>query len=73
MPDSTYVSTWQGFVCVSFIIDVFVCRIEGWRVSASARTDFVRDGLEQALAAHCFTDLSYAQFYDAPRWRSASG
>ena len=34
---------------VAFIIDVFSRYIVGWRVSASARTDFVLDALEQAL------------------------
>ena len=47
--DFTYVSTWQGFAYVAFIIDVFARRIVGWRVSPSARTDFVLDALEQAL------------------------
>jgi transposase InsO family protein len=47
--DFTYVSTWQGFVYVAFVIDVFARRIVGWRVSRSARTDFVLDALEQAL------------------------
>ncbi len=49
--DFTYVSTWQGFVYVAFVIDVFARRIVGWRVSSSARTDFVLDALEQALYA----------------------
>ncbi len=49
--DFTYVSTWQGFVYVAFIIDVFARRIVGWRVSRSMRTDFVLDALEQALYA----------------------
>ena len=47
--DFTYVATWQGFVYVAFVIDVFARRIVGWRVSRSARTDFVLDALEQAL------------------------
>lgn len=47
--DFTFVSTWQGFAYVAFIIDVFARRIVGWRVSSSARTDFVLDALEQAL------------------------
>ncbi|MGV8594063.1 IS3 family transposase [Pseudomonas aeruginosa] len=49
--DFTYVSTWQGFVYVAFVIDVFARRIVGWKVSGSARTDFVLDALEQALHA----------------------
>ena len=49
--DFTYVSTWQGWVYVAFVIDVFVRRIVGWRVSRSMHTDFVLDALEQALYA----------------------
>jgi len=49
--DFTYVSTWQGFVYVAFVIDAFARRIVGWRASSSARTDFVLDALEQALYA----------------------
>ncbi|EGF1779392.1 IS3 family transposase [Escherichia coli] len=49
--DFTYVSTWQGFVYVAFIIDVFVGYIVGWRVSSSMETTFVLDALEQALWA----------------------
>jgi len=59
--DFTYVSTiarqamlaslrgGQGFVYVAFVIDTFADRIVGWRVSRSAKTDFVLDALEQAL------------------------
>ena len=47
--DFTYVSTWGGFVYVAFVIDAFARRIVGWRVSRSARADFVLDALEQAL------------------------
>jgi transposase InsO family protein len=49
--DFTYVSMWQGWRYVAFIIDVFARRIVGWRVSNSMRTDFVLDALEQALYA----------------------
>ena len=47
--DFTYVSTWQGFVYVAFVIDAFARRIVGWRVSRSAEPGFVLDALEQAL------------------------
>jgi len=47
--DFTYVSTWQGWLYVAFVIDVYARRIVGWRVSRSMRTDFVLDALEQAL------------------------
>jgi putative transposase len=42
--DFTYVSTWQGWLYVAFVIDVFARRVVGWRVSSSMRT-------EQALYA----------------------
>jgi transposase InsO family protein len=47
--DFTYVTTWQGFVYVAFIIDVFSRRIVGWRASRTAHAGFVLDALEQAL------------------------
>ena len=49
--DFTYVSTWQGWQYVAFVIDVFARRIVGWRLSSSMSTDFVLDALEQALWA----------------------
>jgi transposase InsO family protein len=49
LSDFTYVSTWQGFAYVAFVIDAFARRIVGWRVSRHARADFVLDALEQAL------------------------
>ena len=47
--DLTYVATWQGFVYVAFVIDVFARRIVGWRASRTANTGFVRDALQQAI------------------------
>jgi len=49
LADFTYVSTWQGFVYVAFVIDAFARRIVGWRVSSTAHADFVLDALKQAL------------------------
>jgi len=49
--DFTYVSTWQGWLYVAFVIDVYARRIVGWRVSRSMQTDFVLDTLEHALHA----------------------
>jgi putative transposase len=44
-------------VYVAFVIDVFARRIVGWRASASLKTDFVLDALEQAIYARCGTML----------------
>jgi len=49
--DFTCVSTWQGWLYVAFVINVYARRIVGWRVSASMTTDAVLDALEQALYA----------------------
>ena len=46
----TYVSTWQGFAYVAFVIETFGDRIVGWKLSASQITDFVLDALEQTLS-----------------------
>ena len=50
-PTHPYVSTWQGWVYVAFVVDVFSRRIVGWRQSSSMHTEFVLDALEQALYA----------------------
>ena len=54
--DFTYVATWQGFVFVAFVIDVYSRMIVGWRVSSSVKTELVLDALEQALHARSDTD-----------------
>ena len=47
--DFTYVATWQGFVYVAFVIDVFSRRRLGWRAQRTMDTGLVLDALEQAL------------------------
>jgi transposase InsO family protein len=47
--DLTDVAAWSGFAYVAFIIDAYVRRIVGWRVSRTAHAGFVLDTLEQAL------------------------
>lgn len=49
MADFTYVWALDGFVCTSFVTDVFSRRILGWRVSASRATPLVMSALGQAL------------------------
>jgi putative transposase len=49
--DITYVATWNGFVYVAFVTDVFSRRIVGWQVSRSLRSDLALDALEMALWA----------------------
>lgn len=44
--DFTCVFTWQGFVHVAFVIDMFFHHIVGWRLSRSMQTVLVLDALE---------------------------
>ncbi|CAM5787265.1 hypothetical protein RFUL19S_01897 [Rhizobacter fulvus] len=46
----TYQSTWQGWLYVALVIDIFARRSVGWPVSNGMRTDFVLVALEQALS-----------------------
>jgi len=49
--DFTDVSTWQSWLYVAFVIDVYARRIVSWQVGTSMTTDFALDALEQALCA----------------------
>lgn len=68
---------------MAFVIDVFARRIVGWKVSRSARTDFVLDALEQALYArqpaqpggglihHRDRGVQYVSIRSTDRWAEA--
>jgi putative transposase len=45
----TYVETAGGFVCSSFILDLFSRRIVGWQVSGTLRAELALDALEMAI------------------------
>ncbi len=51
--DITYAATWRGVVYVAFVIDVFGCRIVGWRVWNSLKT---RSGSGRARAGVVLVD-----------------
>ena len=48
LADITYCSTWEGWLYVSFILDVFSRMIVGWQIAPHMRTDLVLDALEMA-------------------------
>lgn len=48
LADITYCSTWEGWLYVSFILDVYARMIIGWQISTNMRTDLVLDALEMA-------------------------
>ncbi|GAA4210559.1 hypothetical protein GCM10022252_78550 [Streptosporangium oxazolinicum] len=47
--DITYVPTWQGFIYLAVVLDVFSCRIVGWAMAEHMRTELVTDALAMAL------------------------
>jgi len=47
--DLTYVRTWDGFVYVAFVFDVYSRFIVGWQAASHLRTDLALDALEMAL------------------------
>lgn len=44
--DFTNFATWKGFVSFAFVIDAYVRRVVGWRVSTTPHAGFVLDALE---------------------------
>jgi len=46
--DITYIRTWQGFVYLAFILDVYSRMIVGWQLATHLRTELVLDPLEMA-------------------------
>ena len=49
LADITYASTWEGWLYVSFVLDVFSRTIVGWQIADHLRTDLVLDALEMAI------------------------
>jgi putative transposase len=47
--DITYVSTWEGWLYVAFVLDVHSRMIVGWQIANHLRTDLVLDALEMAI------------------------
>jgi putative transposase len=76
--DITYIRTWQGFVYLAFILDVFSRMIVGWQIATHIRSELVLDALEMAnglrrpaegLIAHSdrgsqYTSLAYTDRLD---------
>jgi len=47
--DITYCRTFSGWVYAAFVTDVYSCRVVGWQLSKSLRTDLALDALEMAI------------------------
>ena len=48
--DITYVRTWQGWLYLAVVIDLFSRRVVGWAADSHMRTELVLDALAMALA-----------------------
>ncbi len=47
--DITYVPTWEGFLFLAVVLDVFSRRIVGWAMASQMKTDLVLNALEMAM------------------------
>jgi putative transposase len=47
--DITYVPTWQGFLYLAVVLDVFSRRVVGWAMADHLRTELVLDALDMAI------------------------
>jgi putative transposase len=47
--DITYIITWEGFLYLAFILDIYSRRVVGWSMATHLRTELVVDALEMAL------------------------
>ena len=54
--DITYVSTWEGWLYVAFVLDVHSRVIVGWQIASHMRTGLVLDAIEMALWRRKTTD-----------------
>ena len=48
--DITYVPTWEGFLYLEVVLDVFSRRVVGWAMAAHLRTELVLSALNMALS-----------------------
>ncbi len=49
--DITYVRTWQGFLYVAFVLDLFSRRVVGWSIDPSPTTALVTNALGMAISS----------------------
>jgi putative transposase len=49
--DVTYISTWEGWLCLATVIDIASRRVVGYAMADHLRTGLVADALANAIAA----------------------
>jgi transposase InsO family protein len=55
--DITYIPTWEGFLFLSVVLDVWSRRIVGWAMAGHLRTELVLEALDMALLRRCPVDV----------------
>lgn len=65
LADITYASTWEGWLYVAFVLDVYTRTIVGWQLADHLRTDLVLDALEMAIWRRDLTGSSLVHHSDA--------
>jgi putative transposase len=55
--DITYIPTWEGFLYLSVVLDVFSRKIVGWSMAPHLRTELVTAALEMAISQRKPTDV----------------
>ena len=48
--DITYVATWEGWLYLASVIDLFSRRVVGWAIADHMRTELVTDALQMAIS-----------------------
>lgn len=48
--DATFIPTWEGFLFLAVVVDVFSRRVVGWAMADHLRTSVMLDALEMAVA-----------------------
>ena len=65
LADITYCSTWEGWLYVAFVLDVYSRQILGWQVAGHLHTDLVLEALEMAIWRRDKADGSLIHHSDA--------
>ncbi len=55
--DITYIPTWEGFLYLAVVLDVFSRRVVGWAMAVHLRTELVLAALEMALVQRGPSDV----------------
>ena len=54
--DITYLPTWQGFLYLAAVVDVFSRAVVGWSMAGHLRTELILDAVDMAIARRRPTD-----------------